>query len=469
MVYLKTNTGSVLEIVYPLIEGMKAHVHIGMDEEGTHTRIAALRNGIIGLTLLLVVVVIAIAVLVSRRITRPLSDLADAMGDFGKHKEGGELMPSGGGREITHLTGIFNRMISTRERVDAAFREQEQLVRDLLNSTAEAIYGLDMQGNCTFANPACVQLLGYRDVDELIDHNMHDLIHHKRPDGTPYPVDECPIFRAFISGNGTHVDTEVLWRADGSSFPAEYWSYPIRRDEEVTGAVVTFLDITRRRQVEQELLGEKQLSEEYINSLPGLFYVFNEQRFVRWNGEWNRVTGYSDEELGDRCGTDFFDGEDRRLIGERMQKVFRDGAAVAEAELVTKDGRRIPYYFTGLRKKIDGREHLVGLGIDITERKQTEAVQARLHRALQQAQKMEAIGQLTGGIAHDFNNILGIILGNNELALNYCTPVGQTKLAKHLKRIEKAGERAKNLVAQMMAFSRNDTQIDKPLHLKPLV
>ncbi|MCP4043903.1 MAG: PAS domain S-box protein, partial [Gammaproteobacteria bacterium] len=115
------------------------------------------------------------------------------------------------------------------------------------------------------------------------------------------------------------------------------------------------------------------------NSLPGLFYVFDERRFVRWNREWNRITGYGDEELGGRYGTDFFEGEDKLLIGERMLKVFREGVSGAEAELVTKDGRRIPYYFTGLRKKIDGREHIVGLGIDVTERKQAkEALQDTL-------------------------------------------------------------------------------------------
>ncbi len=121
--------------------------------------------------------------------------------------------------EESEVLFVFIQDITEHKRADAAFREQEQLVRDLLDSTAEAIYGLDMQGNFTFANPACVQLLGYRDIGELIGHNMHELIHHKRPDGTSYPMCECPIFRAFLSGNGTHGDTEVLWRADPTACP----------------------------------------------------------------------------------------------------------------------------------------------------------------------------------------------------------------------------------------------------------
>ena len=85
------------------------------------------------------------------------------------------------------------------------------------------------------------------------------------------------------------------------------------------------------------------LSEEYIDSLPGLFYVFDNDRFIKWNTQWHRVTGFSDEELAVRYGTDFFDGEDQVHIGERMAKVFRDGAADARADLITKDGRIIPY------------------------------------------------------------------------------------------------------------------------------
>ena len=79
---------------------------------------------------------------------------------------------------------------------------------------------------------------------------MHDQIHHSRADGTHYPIEECHIFQAFRKREDTHADTEVFWRKDGTSFPAEYWSYPQRRDGKVVGAVVTFVDITDRKQAE---------------------------------------------------------------------------------------------------------------------------------------------------------------------------------------------------------------------------
>ncbi len=143
---------------------------------------------------------------------------------------------------------------------EAALRDSEAQVRLLLESAAEAVYGIDLQGCCTFANPACVELLGYRQVDDLLGQNMHELIHHTRVDGTPYPETECRIFQAFRRGEGVHVDDEVLWRADGGSFPAEYRAHPIRREGAVVGAVVTFTDITERRQAQAQLLQASKLA-----------------------------------------------------------------------------------------------------------------------------------------------------------------------------------------------------------------
>ena len=129
-------------------------------------------------------------------------------------------------------------------------RESEEQVRLLLDSTAEAIYGVDLKGNCTFCNPACARMLGFPDTHVLLGQHMHKVAHHHRPGGTPYPVEECRIYQAFQEGQGTHVKDEIFWRTDGTSFPVEYWSYPVRRDGAVIGSVVTFLDITE--QITQE-------------------------------------------------------------------------------------------------------------------------------------------------------------------------------------------------------------------------
>ncbi|HWY58619.1 MAG TPA: PAS domain S-box protein [Terriglobales bacterium] len=153
---------------------------------------------------------------------------------------------------ILRMIGIVAD-ITERKQAEEALRESEYKLRLLLDSTAEAIYGIDLKGCCTFCNPACLRTLGYEHVDQLLGKNMHDLIHHTRSDGTLLSREECRVLQAVRTGEGIHVDDEVLWRANRTSFPAEYWSYPQRRDQEVVGAVIAFMDITQRKLAENAL------------------------------------------------------------------------------------------------------------------------------------------------------------------------------------------------------------------------
>lgn len=122
----------------------------------------------------------------------------------------------------------------------------------LLQSTGEGIYGIDMAGCCTFVNRAAAEMIGLP-PDQVLGRNMHYLIHHTHGDGRHYPETDCPIFAAFRQGDSCRIDREVLWRADGTPFAAEYSSYPIIDGGQVRGAVVTFSDVSERRQAEQAL------------------------------------------------------------------------------------------------------------------------------------------------------------------------------------------------------------------------
>jgi PAS domain S-box-containing protein len=184
----------------------------------------------------------------------------------GLHKDGHEFLmeltifaTSVGG---THRFAAFARDITERKRFEQDLRESSEVVRLLLDSTAEAIYGIDTQGICTLCNRACLRMLGYREAADMLGKNTHELMHYLLADGTPYPVDQCNIYQVFRQGKGTHIDNEVMCRNDGTYFPVEYWSYPIFRDEQVTGAVVAFLDITERRQAEVALLAAKETAEQ---------------------------------------------------------------------------------------------------------------------------------------------------------------------------------------------------------------
>lgn len=127
----------------------------------------------------------------------------------------------------------------------------------LLDSTGDGMFGIDLSGACIFINRAGAEMLGYS-IESTLGRNMHQLVHHTHPDGEPYIEADCPIFQAFRTGIACRVDHEVLWRADGTAFAAEYSSHQIIDEGRVRGAVVTFSDISKRRQAEEELQRAKQ-------------------------------------------------------------------------------------------------------------------------------------------------------------------------------------------------------------------
>jgi len=171
------------------------------------------------------------------------------------------------GSAATIGVSAISRDIAQLVRARREIAEREERIRLLLDSTAEAIYGIDLSGVCIFCNLACARLLGYDSPAALIGKQLHPLIHHTKRDGTPYPPEQSPTYDAMRHRQEAHVDDEVLWRADGTCFSAEYWSHPIARDGEVIGAVVTFLDITERRRAEEEIQEGVKRREQFLAML----------------------------------------------------------------------------------------------------------------------------------------------------------------------------------------------------------
>lgn len=136
----------------------------------------------------------------------------------------------------------------------ALFREQRLAgeLRLLLDSTAEGIFGVDTGGRCTFINTAGATML-QRSPSELLGQEIHPLVHHSHADGSPYPADRCPVNRTLQTGDRYRLDDEVLWRGDGTCFEVEYSSHPIVHNDAIQGGVVTFVDITARKQAERAL------------------------------------------------------------------------------------------------------------------------------------------------------------------------------------------------------------------------
>ncbi|HKM29462.1 MAG TPA: diguanylate cyclase [Bacilli bacterium] len=154
---------------------------------------------------------------------------------------------------IDNLDDTVQQRTEELQKTYAKLAENKGDLQLILDSAAEAIYGIDLQGNCTFCNKSCLKMLGYNYQTELLGKNMHWLIHHSHKDKTPMPIEECKIYNIYHNQEGSHVDDEVFWRADGTCFDAEYYSYPQIKNEIIVGIVVTFTDISKRKQKEAKI------------------------------------------------------------------------------------------------------------------------------------------------------------------------------------------------------------------------
>jgi len=288
--------------------------------------------------------------------------------------------------EVTEQTRLGRRDIRTNlsqsdeigalgRGVDAmldAVTESEEKVKLLLDSTAEGIYGSNLDGNCIFCNAAAVRLLGYSRADELLGKNMHQLTHHSYPDGRPYPAHECRGLEAVNSGAGIHIEDEVFWKADGQAMPVEYWAYPVHRNGMSIGSVVTFNDITDKLRAEKQM----QLSAKvFEDSCEGIIVTDAHNIIVAVNNAFTKITGYTREEVlwqnprilkSGEHGPDFY--------AAMWQSITKQGHWQGEIWSRRKNGEIYPEWLsistvTDVRGAIT---HYIGWLADISERKSAD-------------------------------------------------------------------------------------------------
>lgn len=258
--------------------------------------------------------------------------------------------------------------------------EREAMLASLLGSTGEGIYGIDLEGKCTFANAACAKLLGYESSSEFVGQQMHSLIHHTHVDGSAYPHEDCHIFRACRDGEPIHVDDELFWRKDGAPFPAEYWSHPQIRDGKVVGCVVAFLDITERRLFETERdEREKQMDLALMAGRVGTWSWDVNTDNVIWSDHIYQIFGYTVDQFdGTQQGfIDVVHPNDRERVGKVIQETLATDSDHYEVDfrVVRPDsGATVWTMAMGrIQRNSNGKPlRISGVSSDITQRKQNE-------------------------------------------------------------------------------------------------
>ncbi|HXU92457.1 MAG TPA: HD domain-containing phosphohydrolase [Gallionella sp.] len=296
--------------------------------------------------------------------------------------------------------GLFGLFLGGRrqQRVILAAEQSEAEATLLANSIAHAIYGQDIDGACTFVNEACLKALGYGDASELLGKNMHELIHHTRPDGSPYPYEACPAYRSIHEGRSFYVDDEVLWRKNGSAFPVEYWTYPVMQDGHAHGAVVTFLDITEKLRVRDELKRSQALLEGVVENMPAMVFLKSaeDMRLELLNRAGEQLLGYSRADLLGKNAHDLFPKEQADFFMQKDREVLASHRLleIPEEPIKTADGgeKWLHTFKIGLYDDAGRPSHLLGISMDITAHKKVEDELRESEVKLAEAQRMAHLG-----------------------------------------------------------------------------
>jgi len=388
-------------------------------------------------------------------------------------------------------------LIETQRRIlegeERSRRDAEEAHRNaarlnaVLSSVGEGIYQLDVEGRVVYVNPAAERLLGYS-IHEISGRNMHDLIHSRRPDGTSLPRESCRTLSVISTGVSIEIDEDHYQRRDGSFLVVEYTSTPIVVDDRVTGAVVSFQDISIRKQAEAELrrsrdeledrvaerTADLERSNEALRASEGRYrllfennpqpmWVFDQEtlEFLEINDAACRHYGYTREEFSTMTVKDIRPPEEVPVLLERIAAERGDPYQEAGTwRHRKKDGSVMEVEISSYAFRLGDRKVQLVLSSDVTHRRQLE-------EQLRQSQKMEAIGQLAGGIAHDFNNLLTAILGYAELAVDQTER--DSPIFEDLTEIRKAGNRAASLTGQLLAFSRKQVVEPRVLDLNAVI
>jgi len=351
-------------------------------------------------------------------------------------------------RIVEERTASLREEITVRKRAEEKLRESEEKYRNLVENVSDVIYEIDSQGVVIYISPAVRDMMEY-DPADIIGKNFIEFV---------YEDDRGRLIERFIELSG------------GIEYPFEYrlvnksgdirWvrtkTNPIMEGGTFTGAHGTLIDITARKQAEDAVKQEQALSNAIIDSIPGTFYMLDERgRYARWNSyQRDEIVGKPDDLMTVTNAADTIHPDDRALIGDKIASILGNGVgAPVEGRVLLRGGPAFRWFLmTGRQMKIDDRPFLVGIGIDITDRKRAEEEKRSLEDRLQRAEKMEALGTLAGGVAHDLNNVLGVVVGYSELLL-----IGADKsspIRPSLVNIMNGGQKAAAIVDDLLTMAR---------------
>jgi len=278
--------------------------------------------------------------------------------------------------------------ITNRKRMEEALSENRSFLNDILRSSGEAFYAVDLEGNTTLCNQAFLDLLGFSSEAEVLGRKLHDAIHHSHPDGTHYARADCPIYICAATAQPAHIENEYFFRVNGEAFPVDYWVRPIFRGDVQQGAICTFIDITERRAAEAELARSEAQFRALAQAMPNHVWAARADGQLDWFNE--RTYQYSGSRPGSLDGAGWvgmLHPQDRASAAERWSTALKSGETYqTEFRLRRSDGvyrwhlaRALPIY-----EPSGAIARWVGTNTDIEDERSASLALATLNSTLAQ-------------------------------------------------------------------------------------
>ena len=315
-------------------------------------------------------------------------------------------LPAKGGRGLCVCASV--RDITQRRKDEAALAALEERSRLILSAVGDGIVGMTPDGKITFVNPAVPAMLGYAE-DELIGKAMHPLVHHHYPDGRDFPRVECSMYRTSLDGQPRKVDDEVLWRKDGTAVPVEYATTPVVKDGEIVGSVIVFRDITKRKAAEAAIRDHSAFMRALVDTIPyPIFYKGADTRYLGINDAFEATFGIPRETLIGKTVLDveLLPLEERKRYQAETEKVLSEGSTVEkEISVPFADGNHHDclYYVSGFRKDDGAAGGVIGIFVDVSDRKKVEEIERFNRLALGRENRIVELKHQINALATQFS------------------------------------------------------------------